>query len=373
MRIVLNARFFNRPVTGVERLALELTRGIRLLLAARGLPDIEVAVPAGTPVAENITALGVPTPAVHSVGRLGGHAWEQVELARAVPDAWLLNLCNTGPIGRRRQALMICDAQVMLHPESYSRAFRWWYRVMTTLASRRAAAVFTISEFSKAQLERFGLVPPGKAQVLRLGVDHLDAVVSDASILARHGLEAQPYILAIGSLARHKNLTMLVDAFAEADLPEVNLVIAGGGNPRIFQSAGLREASNIRFLGRVSDGELKALYGSALAFACPSLSEGFGFTPLEAMAMGCPVVATTGGAVPEVCGDAAVYADPLDRDTWRDALRTMVGDAALRVDLAQRGKARASLFTWREAAHRMLAALAERDQDILLSARRGDD
>lgn len=364
MRIILNGRFFSRPVTGVERLALELTRAMRPLLAAQSLPDIEIAVPAGTSLQKGIEVLGVPTPTVHNIGRLGGHPWEQVELARAMPDAWLLNLCNTGPIGRRRQALMICDAQVVLHPESYSRAFRWWYRVMMALASRRAAAVFTISEFSKAQLERFGLVPRGKAHVLKLGVDHLDSVVSDPSILARHGLALQPYILAIGSLARHKNLAMLVDAFAEARLPQVNLVVAGGGNSRVFRDAGLREASNIHFLGRVSDGELKALYGSALAFACPSLSEGFGFTPLEAMAMGCPVVATTGGAVPEVCGDAAVYADPLDRSTWRDALRTVVDDATLRVDLAQRGRVRASLFTWREAARQMLTVLEKHDRSI---------
>lgn len=361
MRLVLNARFFNRPVTGVERLALELSRSLRALLAKSGQPDLEVVVPSGTPMAEGVAALGAPVPHASVVGRLGGHAWEQMELARAMPDAWLLNLCNTGPVTRRRQALLICDAQVMLHPESYSRAFRWWYRAMMTLASRRAAVVFTISDFSKTQLERFGLVPRGKAIVLRLGVDHLDEVVPDAGVLARHGLEQRPFVLAIGSLARHKNLTMLIEAFAAADLPNLDLVVAGGGNPKVFQGAGLREAPNIRFLGRMTDGELKALYAGAYAFACPSLSEGFGFTPLEAMRMGCPVVATTGGAVPEVCGDAALYADPRDVQAWSEALRRIASDPALRADLARRAGERAALFTWQHTAQQLLSTLSALD------------
>lgn len=357
MKLALNARFLNRPVTGVERLALELGRSVRAVLASRGQPDLEILVPAGTP-ADDAVVFGSPTPPVSFVGRLGGHAWEQVELARARPDAWLLNLCNTGPVTRHRQALLICDAQVMLHPESYSRTFRWWYRVMMTLASRRAAVVFTISDFSKAQLERFGLVPRGKAQVLRLGIDHLDAVVAEPEVLARHELDRRPFLLAIGSLARHKNLAMLIDAFVAADLPNVDLVVAGGGNAKVFQGAGLREAPNIRFLGRVSDGELKALYGAAYAFACPSLTEGFGFTPLEAMRMGCPVIATTGGAVPEVCGDAAIYADPHDVEAWIQALRQIAGDEALRADLAHRAGARAASFTWQLTAQQLLDALS---------------
>ncbi|MCG7349499.1 glycosyltransferase family 4 protein [Sphingomonas sp. ACRSK] len=358
MKLILNARFFNRPATGVERVALELSRSLRALLATSGQPDLEIAVPTGTPVADGVAALGQPATRVSVVGRLGGHAWEQAELARAMPEDWILNLCNTGPITRRRQVLLIHDAQVVLHPESYSRAFRWWYRVMITLASRRAAVLLTISNSSKMQLERFRLVPRGKAIVLRLGVDHLDATVPEFGILAQHGLEQQSFFLVIGSLARHKNLAMLIEAFVAADLPNLSLVVAGGGNPKVFKGAGLREAPNIRFLGRVTDAELKALYAAAYAFACPSLSEGFGLTPLEAMRMGCPVMATTGGAVPEVCGDAALYADPRDVQAWSETLRRIATDGPLRADLARRARERAALFTWQGAAQQLLNALS---------------
>lgn len=359
-KLVLNGRFLGRPVTGVERLAIELADALqRRLDAERGTDDTQSASLEILSPSQDLTAVVTaaatrfPHSPVHAVGQRAGHAWEQRELWRARPEAWLLNLCNTSPILRRRQAVVICDAQFILHPESYSRAFRWWYRFALSIASRRAAALFTISDFSRLQLEHFGVVPKGKAQVLRLGIDHLARVAADDGVIARHGLD-RPYILAIGSLARHKNLRMLIDAFCDARLAGVDLVIAGGGNARVFGDAGLREGENIRYLGRVSDGELKALYGHALAFACPSLSEGFGFTPLEAMSLGCPVIATTGGAVPEICGDAALYADPSDRSAWRAALTRMVSETNLRNDLSARGRARATHYTWHDAAGQML-------------------
>lgn len=357
--LVLNGRFLGRPITGVERLAIELADAIGLRMAedgeaAAGRPAFDILAPTPDLAAiEAAASARFPESPVQAVGRLNGHAWEQRELAGARPDAWLLNLCNTAPILRRRQAVVICDAQFILHPESYSRAFRWWYRFALSIVSRRADALFTISEFSKRQLEQFGVFPKGKAQVLRLGIDHLDRVPSDDGVIVRHGLD-RPYILAIGSLARHKNLRMLIDAFCEEHPDGIDLVIAGGGNARVFGDAGLREGENIRYLGRVSDGELKSLYGHALAFACPSLSEGFGFTPLEAMSLGCPVIATTGGAVPDICGDAVLYADPTDLAAWRGALSRVIGDPGFRDDLAMRGRARAARHTWRDAAGQIL-------------------
>lgn len=357
LRLILNGRFFARPITGVERLAVELTRALRIELRRTGGRDIDVVMPTAVADDPKIALLGDPRPQVIVAGRRQGHAWEQLELPRIQPDAWLLSPCNVGPMFRRRQALVICDAQFILHPASYSPLFRWWYRTLLSVLGRRAAAVFTISQFSKEQLERHRLVPRGKARVLRLGVDHMMQIEPDPDTLQRRGLTAGSYILAIGSLAPHKNLATLIDAFIAADLPDKQLVVAGGGNARVFQGAGLRQAPNVHYTGRATDAELKALYAGALAFACPSLSEGFGFTPLEAMTTGCPVVATTGGAVPEVCGDAAIYADPLDVDAWTQALRRIAFDAALREDLAHRARARAHTFRWSDTARQMLEVL----------------
>ncbi|SEM02309.1 Glycosyltransferase involved in cell wall bisynthesis [Sphingomonas palmae] len=358
MRFVLNGRFLGRPVTGVERVALELTRAMRGLLAQRGERDIDVLIPSTTPAINVEMLLGGPVPAVNKVGRRAGHAWEQIDLSCAYPDAWLLSLCNVGPMLRRRQAIMIHDTLFIDHPESFSRAFRWWYRLVVSVVGRRADAVFTVSEFSKASLERHKLVPAGKAHVLRLGIDHLEGAVCDEAILDQIGVRPHGYVLAIGSLARHKNLGMLIDAFRAAELHDVDLVVAGGGNSRVFQHAGLSGGANIRYTGRISDAALKGLYAKAMAFACPSISEGFGLPPLEAMSFGCPVVATTGGAVPEMCGDAAIYADPYDRAAWTQALRRIANDASLRETLSSRSRERAGFFTWVNAARQVLDVLA---------------
>lgn len=359
MRLVLNGRFLGRPVTGVERVALELTRAMRIVLAQRGERDIDVLIPAGTPLVDGAVLLGDPAPGVDCVGRRTGHAWEQFDLLRARSDAWLLSLCNVGPMLRRQQAVVIHDTLFIDHPDSFSRAFRWWYRLVIGVIGRRAGAVFTVSDFSKASLERHGLVPVGKAHVLRLGVDHLQGGTCDTAILEQIGVRPRGYILAIGSLARHKNLSMLIDAFRAADLPDLDLVVAGGGNSRVFQHAGLGGDANIRFTGRISDAALRGLYANAIAFACPSISEGFGLPPLEAMTFGCPVVATTGGAVPEICCDAAIYADPHDMDAWIGALRRIAEDDALRVSLSSRSKERVSRFTWEGAARQVLDVLAK--------------
>lgn len=351
--IVLNGRFLGRPITGVDRVATEIARAIGHILVTTGQTgNYEVVVPPGTPLER--AQLGEDASACRTIGSRSGHGWEQTTLARYRRDAWLLNLCNTGPMFRRRQAVMIHDAQFIEIPDSYSWSFRTWYRILLRTLARRSLIVYTNSVASRDALERHGVVPLGKARILPLGVDHLDRFTADDTVLSRHRLRPGGYVLAIGSLARHKNLPMLVKAFLAANLDDIRLVVAGGGNSGIFRDAGLPIAANVDYLGRVSDGELKALYANAMTFACPSITEGFGLPPLEAMRSGCPVIATTGGAVPEVCGDAALYADPTDPVAWRAALVRIAGDGALRAGMADRSRARAADFTWAKAASQIL-------------------
>lgn len=357
MNLTLNGRFLGRPVTGVERVAIELTRAIRDLSHRRGGADIKIAVPPGVVVGDTLGA----APVVLTIGSRNGHGWEQFDLSRIFATHWLLSLCNTGPAFRRRHAVVIHDALFIDHPESFSWAFRCWYRVLLTIIARRAAVVLTVSDYSRRVLERHRVVAPGKAHVLRLGVEHVHAVTADDAILERIDVPRGRYLLTIGSRAPHKNLAMLIRAFQDAAVEGVTLVVAGGGNARVFQDVGLLEGPTIRYTGRISDEELKALYDNAMAFACPSLSEGFGLPPLEAMARGCPVLATTGGSVPEILGGAPVYVDPRDPVAWRDAIRNICGDAALRTRLGAAGRERAASFTWYGAAETLLDILSSAD------------
>ncbi|MGR3630879.1 MAG: glycosyltransferase family 4 protein [Limimaricola soesokkakensis] len=358
--LVLNGRFLMRPPTGVDRVASELVAA----LLEHGLPSrfggFSAIRPRGDTVRPEERPKAILDAATTSASKLGGHGWEQLALARARPRDWLLSLCNTGPVLRSRQVVMMHDAQAFRQPESYSRAFVRWYGTMQPMLGRRAAMVLTVSEHARADLERFGVVPKGKARVVPNGADHVLRLAPDTETLKRHGLEPGRFLLALGSLAPHKNLAMLVRAARARSDRSIPLVIAGGGDAGVFADGGITPSEDVRMLGRVSDAELRALYDNATALAFPSITEGFGLPPAEAMFCGCPVIASTGGAVPEVCGEAALSLDPNDADGWRAAMERVCAAPELRSRLAQAGRARVQRFTWKAAA----ATLAGHLEDL---------
>lgn len=353
--LAFNARFLIRPPSGVDRVAIEV---ISALLARDDVKEIALLHPKCHSLhTEWIGALAAPLRAklsLHQTGRFSGHLWEQFSLPFTMPGLPLLSLCSTGPILRRNHTVMIHDAQVWDAPKSYSRAFRLAYRLLLPILGRTARHVLTVSQFSAGRLVAVGIVPKGKPRVIPNGAEHILRTPPDPHILHRHGLAPGGYILAIGNLAPHKNLQRLVEAAANRSPGSPPLVVAGGKNSRVFTDAGLPEAAGVLYIGRVTDAELRALYAGALALAFPSLTEGFGLPPVEAMLCGCPVVATTGGAVPEICGDAALYADPADTSAWTAALDRVARDAALRADLRAKGKTRAAGYTWAKAAAALL-------------------
>ena len=364
-RIVLNGRFLIRPPSGVERVAHQIAAELSSI--ARQLSDVlafEIALPSAA------SDLNPPfeVSAIH-VGKRNGHAFEQFELSRLSRNGWLYNPCNSGPMFHRRQLVTIHDAQIYSVPQAYSKAFVAWYRLMLPMLGRNARLVTTVSDFSRAELEEYGVSPPHRIAVVPNGADHIDAIAPDPQALHKFGLGGQPYILAIGSLSPHKNLGMLTAAAITRPPEAPMLVVAGGGNAAVFAQAGLTESSGVRMLGRVTDGDLKALYANALALAFPSLTEGFGLPPLEAMRCGCPIIASTGGAIPETCGDAALYVDPHDAAGWADAMIRMQADDAMRCALIEKGRTRASSFTWRRAALEICALIATADQNLTLIER----
>lgn len=361
-RIIINGRFLSRPASGVQRVAHQMADQMARIAEQLGSSDlaIELALPAA---ARKLAPSAFSTV---RVGKLNGHVFEQLELGRMSPDAWLYSPCNTGPIFRRRQLVTIHDAQIFSVPQAYSRAFRGWYRFMLSLLGKNARLVTTVSDFSRAQLAQYGVAPQARISVVPNGADHIDLIDEDPGALDRLGLAARDYILAIGSPAPHKNLSMLALA---ATGSQTNLVIVGASTPKVFAPTGLDQSPNIRLLGRVSDRELKALYKNALALAFPSITEGFGLPPLEAMRCGCPVIASTGGAIPQICGDAALFVDPHDVAGWSNAMEKIRTDTALRAELIEKGYARSAQFTWRRAALDILSLIAEADGNRSLAER----
>jgi glycosyltransferase involved in cell wall biosynthesis len=355
MRLALNGRFLSQRTTGVQRHARELVRALdrRLDQEPGGFEATLFAPPDAT------LDLELRTIRVRQVGQLGGHLWEQLELPLHARDQLLLNLGNTGPVLSRRQLVTIHDASVFTVPEAYSTAFRRYYRLLLPHLARRARLVLTDSEFSRSELVRWMRVSQEKIRVVPCGHEHILAQPADRRVLSRHGLGARPYVLAVGSLSRHKNLETVFAAIRLLGRHAWDYVLAGPVNPRIFGSAvaGVPELA-VR-VGYVTDAELRALYEGAACFIYPSRYEGFGLPPIEAMACGCPVVVSRSASLPEVCGDAALYADADDPQQLAAAVRRIMCEEGLADQLRQKGRERARRWSWERAVDKTLAAVRE--------------
>lgn len=358
--IVFNGKFLTVAPTGVHRVAEELIHAFERLLADRGLQG-------GMPAAEIIapsTAERKSTFAFLQVVRKGFASgspkeilWEQINLPWFARKARLVNLCNLGPVFHPDSLTMIHDAQVYLTPESYTLGFRMWYKLIQPLLGRTSRRILTVSDYSKEQLVRFGVAPAEKITVIHNGCDHVLDCHPAEGFVAASGLESGRYVLALASAQAHKNIRILLEAFADERLADMTLVLFGSAAQRDFEKLGVPIPRNIRFVGRVSDAQLAALMMHAAAFACPSTTEGFGLPPLEAMILGCPAIVAPCGALPEVCGEAALMADPHDASRWVEQIRRLADDADLSARLRDAGRRQAGKFTWQSAAEKLALVL----------------
>ena len=240
--------------------------------------------------------------------------------------------------------LTLHDVQHLDLPEHFGRTTRRFRARTYDRAAQEADAVIVISDFVRRRaVERLGL-DETRVHVIPLGVDH--------ALFARSDDVREPFLLYPARPWPHKNHRRLLEAFVllRRELPELRLVLTGGG----LESLGALPAG-VEALGIVSVEKLASLYRKAACLVFPSLYEGFGLPPLEAMASGCPVAAANAGAIPEVCGGAAVYFDPLDPEAIANGVREAL---ALADGLHEAGVARAAHFTWEAAATAHVSAYA---------------
>ena len=346
----INGRFFGQQITGVQRYARGVVEALDQDRSRTGSMGV-VLTPSGVKVPRfrNLSH--------RTLGPAGGHLWEQAVL----PVRWsgrILNLCNTAPAIRTDQIVCIHDANVFRNPDSYGRMFRMVYRSLLPMLASRSARIATVSHDAAKQIA--AILPVAERDIAVLPNGHEHALLWDpahSTLPDDIGLK-RPFVLVLGSRARHKNLALLLDIAPALDALGVDLFVAGGG-AAIFAEVVESKHRNVCRLGTVSDDDLALLMDRALCLAFPSITEGFGLPIVEAMARGCPVVSSDRASMPEVCGGAALFAPPDAPEIWLSQIGTLLGSNQLCTDLAGRGLEQVKLFSWKETAEGYQALLAD--------------
>ncbi|GIW09597.1 MAG: glycosyl transferase family 1 [Dehalococcoidia bacterium] len=282
--------------------------------------------------------------------------------AARVIDRYRLDLLHAPyfllPLGLRTPFVVtIHDLIPLSHPEVLpGRLARLLYPFALALAVRTARLVLADSQWVATDLAQRGLVAPERVVVVPAAAD---ALPPPSGLPLPPEWPRPPYLLSVAADKPLKNLPFLVRAYAASGVT-LPLVLAGPPDPRHLATVATIRALGLEGrvvrLGAVPEAHLGDLYRGALAFLFPSLAEGFGLPPLEAMQAGVPVVASTATSLPEVLGDAALLVPPNDEAGWARALRRVVEDGALRATLAAAGRERARRFSWQRSAEAVLAA-----------------
>jgi glycosyltransferase involved in cell wall biosynthesis len=339
IRVALNAHFRHHPGTGSGQYLSHLLRYFE-----RGAAPVE--------------ALPLFRPALSNIQKVW---WEQVAFPRAArrtgAAVWHVPYFAPPLTHARPLVVTIHDLIPLIIPEYVTSPIVRLYNALVGIGAGRANVILADSEASKRDIVRVLRIPPARVRVVYLAPD--EAVYRNvpaaelAAVRAKYGL-AEQYILYFGGLDKRKNVPALLRALAA--LPDVEWQLAISGrlrtdNPRLFPdlptlAAQLGIEDRIRFLGFAPDDDKPALIRGATCFAFPSLYEGFGMDPLEALACGTPVVCSNRSSLPELMGEAALLVDPDASAALTTALRRVLTDPVLRADLAGRGPAQAARFSW---------------------------
>jgi glycosyltransferase involved in cell wall biosynthesis len=254
-------------------------------------------------------------------------------------------------------------ALVATHHDATQERFPHLFRNAAAIRARkarlyaRADIVICVSESARRDLEELYRVPSERTRVIFHGVDP----VQDTAPYSSAG--GRPYLLYVGSRSAYKNFAALLSAFAAAPAAGgMQLIVVGGGPwsaPEQEAVAKLGLSGRVALLPRVDDATLASLYRGAMLLVYPSLYEGFGLPPLEAMSAGCPVLVSRTSSLPEVCGDAAHYFDPQSEQSLREELDRLLADAALLRAKTDAGRAQAGRYTWEATAAKTLGAYRE--------------
>lgn len=338
MRVMYDLSILRHPQAGTARYAMELLHAMQ---AASG-PDILIET-AGWPRGPRGTRRWRLANAASDVG--WAYVGALATAARQRVDAWY-SPANTLPVALPRPRVVTIHDTNFLSPGLHDRSYAAYARLAYRSSGRRAATVIADSHHAGRQLSRDLGIPANRIVVAYPGIDHSTSVQPADP---RYGV-ARPYALFVGQTEPHKNVVRLIEAWSAGVPADLGLVIAGppGRDEARIMEAITRSPQRERIarLGAVDEGRLSRLYVDASCFVFPSLAEGFGFPPLEAMGYGIPTAVADAASLPEVTGGAALTFDGRDPAAIADSVRRLMEDEHLRADMAARGREVASRYRW---------------------------
>jgi glycosyltransferase involved in cell wall biosynthesis len=354
-KIYINARFLTQEITGSQRFAIEISRQLKHLH-----PEIKFIAPKNIIHKEIAEELEVEV-----CGNLKGHLWEQIELPLCLKlknNPVLINLVNTAPLVYKNKIVTILDLSWKNFPYAVSKKFYLWYKFLIPKIAKNSKHIMTISEFSKKDISESLNIPREKISII-------DCAIS--GYFKELDFKKERIVLAVGSLHPFKNLERLINGFIF--LTENNkflsykLVLIGGKNKKVLADVNFDKyfaRKDIVFTGYVDDECLVEFYNKADVFVFPSLFEGFGIPPLEAMACGCPVICSTAASLPEVCGDAAYYINPYSVNDIAKGITEVLTNEDLKQDLTRRGFENIKRFSWEKSAEQMINIINKVNQKL---------
>lgn len=289
------------------------------------------------------------------IGNVSGHLWEQIIFPFFSFDGIQFNLGNTAPLlsllFQKKTIVTLHDIGYLYYPKSYSKGFVLWYTFLVPFVTRFATKIIAVSQSEKNRIvEKYG----HEKKIVAIQNGALDEAIANRFPKFYH---KEKYILYAGSLNTKKNIQGAVEAFKMLSprFPEYSLVVVGTSEKSFAQiDFNLNEETKlkIRFAGRVSDEELFSLYNKASCFLFPSFYEASPFPPLEAMALGCPVVVTNIDSLQERCGNAALFANPANSHEIASQIGKVLESEMLRIDLQNKGYEQVKVYTWEKCAQK---------------------
>lgn len=349
MKIIVNAMFLTQEITGVQRYSIEISKELKKLF-----PEHELKFVAPKNILQKEVADLLK---IKIIGNLTGFLWEQVELplyAFKHRDSIVLNLRNTAPLLSKKNVIVIHDLIFMKNPKWFSKLLPSFYRFFAPILLKNALKIITVSEFSRTDIAKSFNINKNCIEIVPNAVSEEFKGCAESDCACDFNNHYGKYVLTTAALlSPRKNLPKIIEAFEKLGIPELKLVIVGNYVKNFSDEESLKAVKankNIILTGRITDKELSNLYRHAAVFVFPSLYEGFGLPVIEAMACGCPVIASNLSSLPEVCADAAYFVNPNDSDEIAYGIKKIIENNDLRNFYIQKGFKRHKDFSWRASA-----------------------